>query len=129
MTFLGRVKRKILRTLGLLPAQSINAAATDKMIRRIARLGASQEDLDRLIASNVSDGVADYNVFMRNLVGVSAMHQTFPYGMSFAYDSKHGKPVENAAFHQIVELAKNCYDSVVDEGVPGALVEFGVAQS
>ncbi len=90
-------------------------------------LGAQHEDLERLRASNLSDAVADYNLFMERLIGLAGMHQTFPYGMSFAYNSDLGKPVEHAQFKQIMQLALDCYDLIIKENVPGAVVEFGVA--
>lgn len=101
--------------------------ATSKLFHRIAGLGLSWDDQEKLRASPVGDATLDYNHFMLRVCGVASAYPTYPLGTTFPLGSKYGDALDIAAYPAIVALSTDMYQLIVAEDVPGDVVEFGVA--
>lgn len=100
---------------------------TSRLFHRIADLGLSWDDQEKLLASPLGDATLDYNHFMLRLCGVASAYPTYPFGTTFALGSKYGDALDAAAYATIVALSTDMYQLIVAEDVPGDVVEFGVA--
>jgi hypothetical protein len=100
---------------------------TSHLFHRIAALGLSWDDQETLLASPLGDATLDYNRFMFQLCGVASAYPTYPFGTSFPLGTKYGDALDAATHATAVTLSIDLYGNAVAEGVPGDVVEFGVA--
>jgi hypothetical protein len=71
---------------------------------------------------------AEYDSFIFETCGVRNLQTRHALGTSFALGSKYADRLNALSYTVIRELSTDLFDQLVFDGVPGVLVEFGVAK-
>lgn len=100
---------------------------TAKLLRRIAETGLVGEDMQKSYSSALGGPILDYNFFMYKTVGVRNAYPGAVLGTSFPLGSKYADALNGFAIKQIHRLCLDLIDTLEEEKIPGAIIEFGVA--
>lgn len=89
-------------------------------------LSLSSQEREALIASAPHDAMLHYNAFIQRTFGLSHHYPANINQASFPYTSEYGDLMMASMYSGYQVICRDLYTRLVNAGVPGALIEFGL---